>query len=307
MHQADSRGFKRWIGIALSLALGACGAEQADMGDDGLELAERSDALTVANPQVAGSFSACYTTSSISRSSYVGARLYYPCSGGVIASGTFAATTLSPGYTNSSSTIFWLAEHVATHGYVVLVMAPDNVWGFNSEWRDAHMDAYAELIDENARSGSVVYQKINTNKIQIMGFSKGGGGTLMAAQQLTAQGKTLGAVQALAPYFDSWSDVNKITAPTAIHGGSSDIIAPTGTHAVRMFNGLAAGTKRLLAIYSGLSHTEWYSGSGSNRYKMKQYITAWMKVHLDGNTDYQAYINSSNHQPSWFTTFTLAP
>ena len=303
MHiEQHSHGWKRWMGVALGLALSACAADQAEI--DELELGSREDALTLQNPQVAGSFSACYTTSSIARSGYTNARLYYPCSGGAVISGTFAATTLSPGYTNSASTIFWLAEHVATHGFAVLVMQPSNIYGYNSDWRDAHVAAYTELLDENSRSGSVVFQKIKADKIQIMGFSKGGGGTLMAAQDLAIQGKPVGAVQALAPYFDVWRDVNRITAPTAIHGGSSDVIAPTGTHSVRMFNGLASGTKRLLAIYSGLSHTEWYSGSGSNRYKMKQYITAWMKVHLDGNADYLQYITGSSHQASWFSTFT---
>jgi predicted dienelactone hydrolase len=300
--------------LTLSIAglLGFSACAELDQTAPEEELGVYEAALSVENPQVAGPYAACYTTSNISRSQYTGARLYYPCAkgtapSGAIASGVFAATTLSPGYTNSSSTIFWLADHVTTHGFITLVMAPDNVWGLNGEWRDAHIDAYNELLDENGRSGSPVYQRVNTSEIQIMGFSKGGGGTLMAAQSLTSQGKTLGAVQALAPYFDSWSNVNLISAPTAIHGGSSDIIAPTGSHAVPMFNGLAAATPRLLAIYSGLSHTEWYSGSGSNRYKMKQYITAWMKIHLNGNTGYQAYINGASHQSSWFSTYTYDP
>ncbi|HKU41022.1 MAG TPA: hypothetical protein VJR89_22825 [Polyangiales bacterium] len=291
--------------------LTACAFDQSSDGA-ALEVEGLEAELSSGNPQNAGSYGACYTTRDIARGSYANARLYYPCAAGSapsggIASGTFAATTLSPGFTNSASTIFWLAEHVATHGFVVLVMQPDNVWGSNAEWRDAHLDAYAELLDENGRSGSPVYQRIDTSEIQIMGFSKGGGGTLMAAQQLSKQGKRLGAVQALAPYFDSWSDVNAITAPVAIHGGSSDIIAPTSRHAVPMFNGLASSTTRLLAIYNGLSHTEWYSGSGSNRYKMKQYITAWMKVYLDDDPSYQMYLNGSAHQASWFSRYTYVP
>jgi predicted dienelactone hydrolase len=269
-------------------------------------------ALTVENPQVAGPYAACYTTANISRSHYTGARLYYPCAAGTapsgaMASGVFGATTLSPGYTNSSSTIFWLAEHVTSHGFVTLVMQPTNIYGFNSAWRDAHIDAYNEILDEAARSGSPVFQKVNTSKIQIMGFSKGGGGTLMAAQSLSSQGKVLGSVQALAPYYESWSNDNLITAPTAIHAGSSDSIAPPRSHATPMFNGLSTSTKRMLAIYSGLTHTEWYSGSGPNRYKMKQYITAWMKVYLDANSGYQTYLNGSGHQASYFTTYTYKP
>jgi predicted dienelactone hydrolase len=302
--------------LNLSLALVALPGFSACAGDDSASESEEigvyEAALTVEDPQVAGPYGSCYTTANISRSQYGGARLYYPCAKGSatnspIASGTFAATTLSPGYTNTSSTIFWLAEHVSSHGFITLVMHPSNYYGYNPDWSDAHVAAFNELLDENGRSGGPVYQRIVTNKIQIMGFSKGGGGTLMAAQQLISQGKTLGSVQALAPYFDVWHDVNLISAPTAIHGGSSDIIAPTGSHATPMFNALPSSTKRMLAIYSGLSHTEWYSGSGSMRYKMKQYITAWMKVYLDGNSGYQTYINGSLHQSSWFSSFTYVP
>jgi hypothetical protein len=64
---------------------------------------------------------------------------------------------------------------------------------------------------------------------------------------------------------------------------------------------------RMLGVYSGLSHTEWYSGSGTMRYKMKQYITSWMKVHLDGNTAYQTYLNGAEHHASWFTSFSHLP
>jgi hypothetical protein len=269
-------------------------------------------APTVNDPSVNGTYASCYYTANISRPEYAAARVFYPCAAGSgtsgpIASGVFAASTLSPGFTNGASTIYWLGQHLSTHGFIVLAMEPDNTWGNNPEWRDAHVAAYNELIEENGRSGGPIVGRVNVNKIQIMGYSKGGGGALMAAQQLSSQGKVIGAVQPLAPYFDSWSNVNLITAPVAIHGGSSDIIAPTGSHAVPMFNGLASGTKRLLAIYSGLSHSTWTNSSSADHPHIKQYITSWMKVYLDGNAGYQTYINGARHNGSWFSTFNYVP
>ena len=297
---------------------GACAPSCGDLACNGTETCSTCPGDCGAcpatnNPQVAGPYAACYYTANVSKPQFAAPRLYYPCApgtapSGAIASGVFAASTLTPGYTNSSSVIFWLADHAATHGFIVLAVEPDgSTWGNNPDWRDAHKDAYAELIEENARAGSPIQGHVNTNEIQIMGFSKGGGGALMAGQALTQEGKVIGAVQALAPYYDTWSAVNAITAPTAIHGGSSDSIAPVGSHAQPMYNGLNTSTKRMLGVYSGLSHTEWYSGSGTMRYKMKQYITSWMKVYLDGNTAYQTYLNGANHQASWFTSYTYVP
>jgi hypothetical protein len=290
-------------GNAVCEATESCSTCSADCG---------ACAPVTSDPSVNGPYASCYYTSNISRSQYAGARVFYPCPAGSgssspIASGVFTASTLSPGFTNSASDIFWLGQHLSTHGFIVLAMAPSNTWGNNPEWRDAHVAAYEELIEENGRAGGPIAGHVNVNKIQIMGYSKGGGGALMAAQQLSSQGKVIGAVQPLAPYFDSWSNVNLITAPIAIHGGSSDIIAPTGSHAVPMFNGLASGTKRLLAIYSGLSHTTWVSSSSTHHPRIKQYVTSWMKVYLDANSGYQKYINGTSHNPSWFSTFTYVP
>ncbi|HTU63578.1 MAG TPA: hypothetical protein VMF89_34180, partial [Polyangiales bacterium] len=151
-----------WAASAMlfaGLTMSACAGEvvESDAPYD-IELSE-AELVNSGDPSATGSFGACYYTSNISRSQYSGARMFYPCAKGSassapIASGVFAATTLSPGFTNSSSVIFWLGQHLASHGFIVLAMAPDNTWGSNPEWRDAHVEAYNELIEENGRSGS---------------------------------------------------------------------------------------------------------------------------------------------------------
>jgi dienelactone hydrolase len=297
--------------LLIGMVMSACAGEMEESSDE--SVSELEAALTsTAEPSATGPFGACYYTTNLSRPQYAGARMFYPCAAGSasnapIASGVFAASTLSPGYTNSSSAMFWLGQHLASHGFIVLAMAPDNVWGNNPEWRDAHVDAYNELIEENGRIGSPILGALDVNKIQIMGYSKGGGGALMAAQQLSSQGKKLGAVQALAPYYDLWSNDNLISAPVAIHGGGSDIVAPTGFHATPMFNGLATSTKRVLAIYSGLDHLTWVASSSSLHPRLKQYVTSWMKVYLYGDTYYQKYLNGTSHNASWFNMYTYVP
>jgi hypothetical protein len=40
---------------------------------------------------------------------------------------------------------------------------------------------------------------------------------------------------------------------------------------------------------------------------MKQYITSWMKVYLEGDAYYQKFVNGTSHNASWFSKYTYVP
>jgi len=102
-------------------------------------------------------------------------------------------------------------------------------------------------------------------------------------------------------------DVDLITAPVAIHVGSSDTTARPSSHSIPMFDGLDSGTTRLLAIYQGLDHEEWTDPAGSHIPAMKHYIISWMKVYLDGNSAYQTYIDGTEYSNQVSDTWYLSP
>jgi len=256
-----------------------------------------SNAQAVTAPDATGSFTKC-TYTPPTNSGYSAAKVYYPCT----STGTLAATTLTGGYTNTYSNMEWLANHLVTHGYIVYAMTPTNIYGNNPIWTSAHKAGIAMLKSENTRSASTIKGKVNTSKLQIMGFSKGGGGALLASAAL---GSGVAATQALAPYMDSSYNLSAVKAKTACYTGTSDIVAYPG-NVVAMYNSLPSSIDRTLGYFNGFAHTDWMTGSSANTNgnKAKKYITAFMKYHLDGDSSYSTYLYGTAHNAdmsaNWF-------
>lgn len=243
-------------------------------------------------PAAPGDYSECSYTSGLSHSDYSSARVFYPCE---TEDGPFAATTVTGGWTNTKEDMDWLSEHVVTHGYIVFAMTPNNNTGNNPEWERAHKAGISMLESENAESGSPIYGLVDTGALQVMGFSKGGGGALLASSDLGSQ---IQSTQALAPYMDSGYDLSGVDSATITYTGTEDTIASPGA-VVDMYNSLPDAIERTLAYFDGVTHLDWVNG-GSYQDRMKTYITSWMKVYLDGDASYEEYIDG--HQ-SWFYEF----
>ncbi len=258
-------------------------------------LAFCSMALAVTSPDANGPYSTC-TYTPPDTSSYNGAKVYYPCN----ISGTHGATTLTGGFTNVYGDMAWIANHLSKWGYIVFAMTPNNNWGNNPEWTNAHKAGISQLKKENTRSGSPIKGKVSTAKLQIMGFSKGGGGTLLASASL---GSAIKTTQALAPYMDSYYNLSGIKSPTICYTGTSDIIAAPSA-VVTMYNSLPGSIKKTLGYFNGFGHTQWMPGSSNNTNtnRAKKYITAFMLYHIDGNASYKTYLYGTEHNKdaSWF-------
>jgi len=256
-----------------------------------------SSGSTVSDPGATGPNSVCSYTAP-SNTGYLAGKVYYPCS----LSATTGATTLTGGFTNTYSDMEWLAKHVASHGYIVLAMTPNNNLGTNPSWTTAHKSGIAQLKKENTRSSSAIKGKVNTAKLQVMGFSKGGGGTLLASNSLGSGIKT---AQALAPYMDFTYSLSSTKAKTACYTGTSDTIASPSA-VVTMYNSLPSSVTKVLGYFNSMSHTDWMTGSSSNTYGKRgmKYIVSFMKYYLDGNSSYYKYLYGDEHTKdvnnNWF-------
>jgi dienelactone hydrolase len=256
-----------------------------------------SAAMAVTAPDANGPYTTC-TYTPPSNSGYSAAKVYYPCE----ISAKAGATTLTGGFTNQYSDMAWIANHLSKWGYIVYAMTPNNIYGNNPSWTSAHKAGIAMLKSENGRTASKIYGKVDTTKLQIMGFSKGGGGALLASASLGSGVKT---TQAMAPYMDSSYNLSGIKSNTICYTGTSDSIASPG-NVVKMYNSLPSSIDRTLAYFNGFPHTDWMPGStnNTNTNKAKKYITAFMLYWLDGNASYQTYLYGAEHTKdmnnNWF-------
>ncbi len=245
-------------------------------------------------PTQKGQFTKCTYNQNLIDPGWSSAIVYYPCE---TQAGPFPASTLTGGWTNEKEEMDWLASHVVSHGYILIAMTPVNKFGLNPQWRTAHNAGISKLKSENNRAGSPIAGLVNTNALQIMGYSKGGGGTLLAAND---QGASLKTAQAIAPYFDTFHALNGIRSATIIYTGTQDTVAPA-QQSLMMYSSLPKSIDRTLCYFNGFGHMVWWNkGDPTAHDKAWTYIVSWMKVYLNGDTRYESFIDGS--QP-WFFQF----
>lgn len=236
-------------------------------------------------PWLTGSYTPC-TYTPPTNAGYSAAKVYYPCN----PDGRFAATTLTYGTGSTLEDMQALANHLASHGFIIFSMTPNDNTGTNDSWTSAHKAGIAQLKKESTRTGTTASPNpikgyVYTTRLQVMGYDKGGGGALLAALSL---GSGIKGVQALAPVFDATTSLSAMKATTSI---ISDIchnktaVTPSALRS-SLPNCLEYTYYKIL----GQNHCTWLSNSGPP----KQFITAFMKFFLDGNASYETYLDTTS-------------
>jgi len=254
-----------------------------------LSLTGCKDALPE-GPAATGPYSMCSYSEDLESDGYASARLSYPCE---LNAGPLPAVTLTGGYTNIKEQMYWLADHLTKHGYIVLTVTPNNIFGGLGSWEDAHRDAFYKLLDENDRMESPVANLVDTQRIALSGYSNGGGGALNVAKAL---GDEVHSVVGMAPYiplFDT-PDYSNVSANTLLLVGALDLTAlPVTIEAAH--EALPDDALRVYAKLSWVSHFDWIA-FGRSHNKFKGIILSWLDLSLKGSSEYEDYLFGDGHQ-----------
>lgn len=198
------------------------------------------------------------------------------------------------------------AQLLASHGMLVLnYTAMDQTQPF--QWLDCLIAAYHLLEGENRRPESKIYNRVDFQRIGLLGHSMGGAGVLHVAAMEKPNGLRgkIKTVVSMMPYHGT---TNAIT--DAVAGGKDklgcDISAtPNATLIISAeqdptnepiggyeFYQTLKRNKRVFFSLKGTKHIDWMNKSGINS---KNYsvampvIAAWMLTYLCGETQYESY------------------
>lgn len=198
------------------------------------------------------------------------------------------------------------AQLLASHGMLVLnYTAMDQTQPF--QWLDGLIAAYHLLEGENRRPESKIYNRVDFQRIGLLGHSMGGAGVLHVAAMEKPNGLRgkIKTVVSMMPYHGT---TNAIT--DAVAGGKDklgcDISAtPNATLIISAeqdptnepiggyeFYQTLKKNKRVFFSLKGTHHTDWMNKSGidSKYYPVAMpVITAWMLTYLCGETQYESY------------------
>lgn len=268
----------------LAFVLSACGAGDADHSlqfSSDFSAEDLSERLSLPDPGKVGSHDVRTYTPKVRSNGYKSAIIYYPSES---AGNLLPAITLSGGFTNVKEQMSWLGKHLASHGIVTIVFTPtSNMVGNAQIWANGHKASLETLVKEEALSSSPLYGRINLKRMGVSGYSYGGAGAILAANQapdLVAAAVPLCAYQparpsSRIPYLFVTGTADSVASPSAI---------------LRVFNSTRTGQPKAFARFKGVSHFDMING-GRYHESIARYVTAWSLRFLGDNVDYSLYLN----------------
>ena len=164
-----------------------------------------------------------------------------------------------------------LLNHLASHGFVVIASNSTQV----SQGDPPPMLAGVTwVLEQNADPSSVMYQRIDTTHIGATGHSQGGFATTAAAGDAR--------ITTMAPLCGAQNQKN-LHGPAMLFCGGMDTTVPCST-IMNAYNGIS-NQPVMLASYLAADHANWISfGNGTAVKPVEVTTTAWMRVHLMGDT-----------------------
>jgi triacylglycerol lipase len=257
---------------AFALLLAACAGTGPGISSD----------VSVASLSADGQYTVMTYTDFPSVTEFAVGTIYYPAN----APEPVGGVAVAPGFTEMQRHIDWWGPRLASHGYAVLILDTNERREQPDLRASALMAAVRVLRDENGRRGSPLFGKVDASKMAIMGHSMGGGGTLLAANEHSAE------LRAAIP-FTPWepvADLSGVTVPTLVMAGSADRIAPVADHAWRHFNLIPESTTKVYMEVDGGDHYIADSTRGADLPTVGRYAIAWLKLYVDGDERYRDFI-----------------
>jgi predicted dienelactone hydrolase len=221
-----------------------------------------------------GSFSTTtVSVSQLSVSGFGGGTIYYPTD---TSEGTFGAVAIAPGYTARQSSIAWLGPRLASQGFIIFTIDTLTTYDQPSS-RAKQLDAALTYLTEQ----SSVKDRIDPQRLGVMGHSMGGGGTL----ELTESDPPIQAAIPLTPWHSDKS-FSGITTPTLIIGAQSDSVAPVSSHSEPFYRSIPDSTDKAYLELRGASH---FAPNSSNT-TIAKYSISWLKRFIDDDTRYNQFL-----------------
>ncbi|GAA3438069.1 ricin-type beta-trefoil lectin domain protein [Kutzneria kofuensis] len=212
-----------------------------------------------------------------------GGMVYYPTDTSL---GTWGALAIVPGY----SALFadeeaWMGPWLASFGFVVI--------GVETTTRTDSADARGtELLAalNYLTTQSPVRDRVDPNRLSVLGHSAGGAGAMLAAERQPA----LKAAVGLAP----GSPVGNLslatdTVPTMVIGGQNDAVV-TPSYLSGLYATMPASTQSDFAQIAGADHVYY---THPNNVEMKLLIP-WLKTFLDNDIRYTPFLCPAPPDPS---------
>ncbi len=219
---------------------------------------------------------------------YDDATLFFPTNN----SGKLKSVVLVPGYRATQSSVTKWAQYLAARGFLCMTIGTNSLYDSPALRAKALVDAMETIRAENSRTNSPLYQKIDTGRIAVGGWSMGGGGAQLAAKLDTRVKAVLAIAPWLYPATFKATDLEH-NAPVLIISGQDDPTAPPASHSNVHYNYTPSTTNKLLIEIAEGNHRTPLDPSLKNG-DIGNVAYAWLKLYLEGNNCYCKFVSTSS-------------
>lgn len=234
-------------------------------------------------------------TAVASPSGYGAGTVYYPT---VRTEGQFGVVVLAPGFLAIQNYYKWLAERLASHGFVVVTVNFNSIFDQPDSRGTQMAKAMQQVVTLSKTMTTPYYGVIDVNRQAMMGHSMGGGGTLAAARDNSA----LKAAVALAPWHTT-KDWSTVQVPTLIISDEKDTIATNASHSNPFYASFNAALPSAKIELAGADHLCGIQISAERcKTSLAKYSIAWLKRFVDGDTRYTPFVKAKAADMSAFDT-----
>ncbi|MET0341307.1 MAG: hypothetical protein ABW252_09900, partial [Polyangiales bacterium] len=287
----QAKSFLLAVGFALTQV--GCGADTAAAWDEGTEddsvaaeaapaeiLAQESGAAptvqsaTANGPHRPGR----YTNGFRNGPAYADATIHYPEG----LAGPLPAVSIVPGFVSPQSSIASWGPFLASHGIIAMTIGTNSPGDSPQVRANALLDALETIKAENTRTGGPLNGKVDVSRLGIMGWSMGGGGSLIAAA------RTPGLKAAISMCgWNPGGQYRSMTVPSLMFAATSDPLA--GGQSQGFYASIPASTPKLIYEVQGGSHNVANSPRGHGGV-IGRFGLSWLKTYLEGDTRYKQFL-----------------
>jgi dienelactone hydrolase len=230
-----------------------------------------------------------FATASVSVSpgnGFNGGMIYYPTDTSL---GTWGALAIVPGYTALfANEEAWMGPWLASFGFVVIGVETNSRTDYDTA-RGTQLLAALDYLTTK----SPVRDRVDPNRLSVLGHSMGGGGVVYATEHRPA----LKAAVALAPFSPS-QNMATDTVPTMVIGGQNDTVV-TPSYVDSLYATLPAATPSDFAQIAGADHVYY---THPNNVEMKLLIP-WLKTFVDNDTRYTQFLCPTLPDPGTISAY----
>jgi dienelactone hydrolase len=294
-----SRSLCAWL-LAFAVAGGGCAtAADLDQGsfasEDDSELAvdvlaqEEGPAPTMDSASKNGPYQVkTYTSGYRNGPKYADSTIHYPEG----APGVWPAVTVVPGFVSPQSSIKTWGPFLASHGIITMTIGTNSTSDPPQSRSAALLDALETIRTEDVRMGGPLNGKVDTSRLGVMGWSMGGGGSLIAANSTPALKAAISMCG-----WNPGARYAQMKVPSLMFAATSDPLA--GGQSQGFYASIPESTPKMIFEVQGGSHNVANSPRGHGG-KVGLFGLSWLKIHLVGDDRYKSLITS---KPSGLATF----